>query len=305
LPIKIDNGLPARAILESENVFVMTEDRAMSQDIRPLKILILNLMPTKIETETQLLRLLGNSPLQVEVELMHMASHESKNTASDHLLKFYKTFDDVKDSRFDGLIVTGAPVELLNFEEVDYWEELCAVFDWARENVYSTFSICWGAQAALYHSYGLPKYTLEKKMFGVFEHRSLDSLHPLMRGFDDIFYIPHSRHTEIRREDIARVRDLQILAYSDMAGVYLLSDMGCRSFYATGHGEYDADTLAKEYFRDKNKGLPIEAPYNYFPGDDPERPPYVKWRLAGGLVLTNWLNYFVYQQTPYDFTLNL
>lgn len=300
MPIKIDNALPARELLEKENVFVMTKERAMSQDIRPLKIIILNLMPTKIETETQLLRLLGNSPLQVDIELLHMASHESKNTSASHLSKFYKVFDDIKDERFDGMIVTGAPVEHLAFEDVNYWEELCKVFQWAETNVYSTFNICWGAQAALYYHYGVEKHPLQEKMFGVFAHRSLDNYHPLMRCFDEVFYIPHSRHTEVRREDIAMVHDLQILSYSDKAGVYLLSDMACRKFFATGHAEYDADTLKKEYLRDKNKGLDIAPPYNYFPGDDPNNPPLVRWRSAASLLFANWLNYFVYQQTPYD-----
>ncbi|MDR1628827.1 MAG: homoserine O-succinyltransferase [Oscillospiraceae bacterium] len=300
MPIKVDNALPARALLEKENVFVMTEDRAMHQDIRPLKILLLNLMPTKIETETQLLRLLGNSPLQVDIELMHMATHQSRNTSAEHLLKFYKTFEDIKNEKFDGMIVTGAPVEHLPFEEVDYWPELCSVFEWAKTNVYSTFNICWGAQASLYFHYGVQKYNLNEKMFGVFEHRSLDTLHPLMRCLDEVFYIPHSRHTDIHMEDIAKVHDLQVLSYSDAAGIYLLSDMACRNFFATGHAEYDADTLAKEYFRDKNKRLPIAVPCNYFPDDDPEKTPLVRWRSAATLLFTNWLNYFVYQQTPYD-----
>lgn len=300
MPIKIANKLPAKQFLEAENIFVMTESRAITQDIRPLKIILLNLMPTKIVTETQILRLLGNSPLQVEVELMHMASHESKNTSSSHLLQFYKTFDEIKDRKFDGLIVTGAPVELMPFESVDYWPELCSVFQWAKTNVYSTFYICWGAQAGLYYHYGVPKYLLKEKMFGVFEHRSLDVFHPLMSCFDDVFCVPHSRHTEIRRDDIAHVKDLQILSYSDMAGVHLLSDMDCRNFYATGHSEYDVDTIAKEYFRDKAKGLSVPVPYNYFPNDNPEQKPKMIWRETGCLLFQNWLNYFVYQRTPYD-----
>ncbi len=300
MPINIDNLLPARAILEKENVFVMTPERAVAQDIRPLKILIVNLMPTKIETETQLLRLLGNSPLQVEIELLQTATHTSKNTSAEHILKFYKFFDEVKHLKFDGMIVTGAPVEHLEFEDVDYWQELCSIYDWAKTNVYSTFNICWAAQASLYYHYGIRKYNLQKKMFGVFPHRPLDPYHPLMRNFDEVFYIPHSRHTEIRREDIAFVKDLQILGYSDVAGVYLVSDMECRNFFATGHAEYDADTLAKEYFRDKNKGLEIDIPYNYFPNDDERLKPQITWRAAGGLLFLNWLNYFVYQQTPYD-----
>ena len=300
MPIKIANELPAHKALELENVFVMTEKRAVSQDIRPLKILILNLMPTKIETETQLLRLLSNSPLQVEIELLQVKSHKSKNTSQEHMLKFYKTFDEICDKKYDGLIVTGAPVENLEFEEVDYWEELCGIFEWSKKNVYSTFHICWGAQAALYYHYGVPKYPLEEKLFGVFPHRCLDNLHPLMRGLDDEFYVPHSRHTENLRSDIALVKDLQILSYSEYAGVHLVSDMACRNFFATGHSEYDRETLAKEYFRDVNKGLPIKVPYNYFPDDDPNRTPKMSWKGTANLLFTNWLNYFVYQQTPYD-----
>ncbi|MBQ7837517.1 MAG: homoserine O-succinyltransferase [Clostridia bacterium] len=300
MPIKIANELPAHKALELENVFVMTEKRAVSQDIRPLNILILNLMPTKIETETQLLRLLSNSPLQVEIELLQVKSHKSKNTSQEHMLKFYKTFDEIRDKKYDGLIVTGAPVELLEFEQVDYWEELCEIFEWSKKNVYSTFHICWGAQAALYYHYGVPKYPLEEKLFGVFPHRCLDNLHPLMRGIDDVFYVPHSRHTENRRSDIALVKDLQILSYSDYAGVHLVSDMACRNFFATGHSEYDRETLAKEYFRDVNKGLPINVPFNYFPDDDPQRTPRMSWKGTANLLFTNWLNYFVYQQTPYD-----
>lgn len=300
MPIKIPNKIPARHALELENIFVMAESRAKKQDIRPLRIILLNLMPTKVETETQILRLLSNSPLQVEIELLQMATHESKNTPLKHLLSFYKTLDDVKEEKFDGMIVTGAPVELLPFEEVDYWSELTEVFDWAEKNVYSTLYICWGAQAGLYYRYGVPKYSLAEKMFGIFPHRPLDLFHPLMRGLDDIFYVPHSRHTEIRREDIAKIKDLQIISYSDMSGVHIVSDMDCRNFYFTGHSEYDADTLAKEYFRDLNKGLNIKIPYNYFPENDIKRTPYMTWRQTGSLLFTNWLNYFVYQQTPYD-----
>ncbi len=300
LPIKIDNQLPAHRLLEMENVFVMSESRADKQDIRPLKMLLLNLMPTKIQTETQILRLLSNSPLQVEVELLQTATHQAKNVSPEHMLKFYKVFDEIKDERFDGLIVTGAPVEQMEFEEVDYWPELCKIFEWSNKNVYSTFHICWGAQAALYYHYGVPKYLLDKKVFGVFPHRSLDYFHPIMRGLDDEFMIPHSRHTEIRRSDIALVKDLQILSYSDMAGVQLLSDMDCRKFFSTGHFEYDRDTLAKEYFRDLDKGLDIDIPYNYFPDNDPKRTPVMNWRSTANLMFTNWLNYFVYQRTPYD-----
>ncbi len=300
MPIKIANELPAHKALESENVFVMTEERAMSQDIRPLNILILNLMPTKIETETQLLRLLSNSPLQVEVELLQVKSHKSKNTSQEHMLKFYKTFDEIRDKKYDGFIVTGAPVENLEFEEVDYWDELCEILEWSKKNVYSTFHICWGAQAALYYHYGVPKYPLEEKLFGVFPHKCLDPFHPLMRGLDEKFYVPHSRHTENRRSDIALVKDLQIISYSEQAGVHLISDMDCRNFFATGHSEYDRETLAKEYFRDVSKGLDIKVPYNYFPDDDPNMIPPVTWRGTANLLFTNWLNYFVYQRTPYD-----
>lgn len=300
MPIKIDSNLPAHKLLENENVFVMTEERAVSQDIRPLKILILNLMPTKIETETQLLRLLSNSPIQVEAELLQTATHEVKNVSKEHMFKFYKTFDEIKDERFDGMVVTGAPVENMEFEQVDYWDELCRIFEWSKTNVYSSFFICWGAQAALYYKYGLRKYRLDRKMFGVFEHVSLDNFHPLMRGLDDKFWVPHSRHTEVRRGDIALIKDLQILSYSEKAGVHLLSDMECRNFFSTGHSEYDRDTLAKEYFRDAEKGLDIDLPENYFPDNDPVKTPEVKWRGAANIIFSNWLNYFVYQRTPYD-----
>ncbi len=300
MPIKIDDRLPAKERLESENIFVMTATRAQTQDIRALKILILNLMPTKVETETQLLRLLSNSPLQVDIELLQTATHESKNTSAEHMLHFYKTFDEVKHKKYDGMIVTGAPVELLDFEDVDYWDELCEIFEWSKTNVYSTFHICWGAQAALYYHYGIKKYTLPEKMFGVFQHKPLDLYHPLLRGFDEVFDVPHSRHTEVRFSDIALCKDLQIIAYSEVAGIHLISDLECRKFFATGHCEYDADTLAKEYFRDKEKGLDIALPYHYFPNDDPTKKPLMTWRNAGTLLFTNWLNYFVYQRTPYD-----
>lgn len=300
MPIKIDDRLPARKSLEQENIFVMTQTRAQSQDIRPLKIIILNLMPTKIETETQFSRLLSNSPLQVEIELLQTATHKAKHASKEHMLTFYKTLDDIRDNRYDGMIVTGAPVELMEFEQVDYWAELCEIFDWAKTHVYSTFHVCWGAQAGLYYRYGVPKYTLPEKVFGVFPHKPLDLYHPLLRGFDEVYYAPHSRHTEIRFEDIALCKQLQILSYSEQAGIHLLSDLDCRNFFATGHSEYDANTLAKEYFRDRDKGLPIKIPYNYFPGDDPEKTPLVTWRASGTLLFTNWLNYFVYQKTPYD-----
>ncbi len=300
MPIRIDNELPARQLLENENVFIMTEDRAVSQDIRPLEILILNLMPTKIVTESQFLRILSNSPLQVNVELLQTATHRSKHTPREHMLKFYKTFDDIKDSRFDGMIVTGAPVEFMEYEDVDYWQELKKIFKWAETHVYSTFHVCWGAQAGLYYKYGIPKRTLPKKVFGVYEHIPLDLKHPLLRGFDDTFYAPHSRHTEVMAADITAEKDLSILAYSEKAGVHIVADKACRNFYCFGHCEYDGNTLALEYFRDKNKGLDIDVPYNYFPDDDPSKPPLIRWRAAGSLLYTNWLNYFVYQRTPYD-----
>ncbi|MDR1464224.1 MAG: homoserine O-succinyltransferase [Oscillospiraceae bacterium] len=300
MPIKIDASLPARGVLEMENIFVMSRERAMHQDIRPLKIVILNLMPTKVETETQLLRLLSNSPIQIEVDLLQTATHISKNTSQQHMLEFYQTFEDVRDKRYDGMIVTGAPVEQLPFEQVDYWDELRAIFDWSRRHVYSTFHICWGAQAAMYYYYGVPKYPLEKKLSGVYAHRMLDPLHPLLRGLDDEYLAPHSRYTEVRREDIAQVRDLQILAYSDRAGVALVSDMQCRNVFSTGHSEYDRETLAKEYFRDVGKGLDVAVPFHYFPDDDPRRTPKLRWRSAASLLFTNWINYFVYQKTPYD-----
>ncbi|MGN1169757.1 MAG: homoserine O-succinyltransferase [Acutalibacteraceae bacterium] len=300
MPIKIDGRLPAHKALEAENVFVMTEERANTQDIRPLNILILNLMPTKIETETQLLRLLSNSPLQIDVTLLQTATHQSKNVSQEHMLKFYSCFDDVKDKKYDGMVITGAPVELMDFEQVDYWDELCQIFEWTKTNVYSTFHICWGAQAGLYYHYGIPKYPLKKKVFGVFPHRSLDNFHPLLRGLDEVFFVPHSRHTEIRMNDIALVKDLQVLTYSDMVGIHLVSDMACRNFFATGHSEYDRDTLFKEYFRDKSKGLDIDVPYNYFPNDDPTKTPLITWRSSANIIFSNWLNYFVYQKTPYD-----
>ena len=300
MPIKIDGRLPAHKALESENVFVMTEERANTQDIRPLNILILNLMPTKIETETQLLRLLSNSPLQIDVTLLQTATHQSKNVSQEHMLNFYSFFDDVKNKKYDGMVITGAPVELMDFEQVDYWDELCQIFEWTKTNVYSTFHICWGAQAGLYYHYGIPKYSLDKKVFGVFPHRSLDNFHPLLRGLDEVFYVPHSRHTEIRMNDIALVKELQVLSYSDMVGLHLISDMACRNFFATGHSEYDRDTLFKEYFRDKSKGLEIDIPYNYFPNDDPTKTPLITWRSSANIIFSNWLNYFVYQKTPYD-----
>jgi homoserine O-succinyltransferase len=300
MPVKIPSTLPARTVLENENVFVMDEDRAIHQDIRALRVAILNLMPTKIATETQILRLLSNSALQVEITLLNTATHESKNTDADHLLEHYVTFEDVKQEKFDGLIITGAPVEQMPFEEVDYWGELVQIMDWAETNVESTFNICWGAQAGLYHRYGIPKYDLPRKMFGVFEHRVLSRTESLMRGFDDYFFAPHSRHTEIRREDIEKVPDLTILAESDEAGVYIVGSKDGRHLFITGHSEYDPFTLKGEYDRDINKGLPIHVPNNYYPKDDPQKSPIVRWRGHANLLYANWLNYYVYQVTPYD-----
>ena len=301
MPIKIDAQLPARSVLEMENIFVMSRERAMRQDIRPLRIAILNLMPTKIETETQLLRLLSNTPIQVDVELLQTASHTPKHTPQEHLLQFYKTFGEVRRQRFDGMIVTGAPVEQLPFEAVDYWPELCEIFAWSKRNVWSTFHICWGAQAGLYYHYGIEKYPMEQKLSGVFAHSLLAPTHPLVRGFDDDFLTPHSRYTEVRRQDIEAVPDLRLVSWSEQAGVYLVSDTACRNIYATGHSEYDRETLAREYFRDVKKGLDIRIPVNYFPDDDPGRTPKMRWRGASSLLFSNWLNYFVYQRTPYDF----
>ncbi len=300
MPIKVQSNLPAIKILEEENIFVMSEERALSQDIRPLKIVILNLMPTKIETETQLMRLLGNSPLQVDIELLQMATHKSKHTPRRHLTTFYKTFDEIKNQRFDGMIVTGAPVELMDFEEVDYWEELCEILDWAKTNVYSTFHICWGAQAGLYHRYGVRKFEFEEKLSGVFEHIILNPLHPILRGFDDTFKIPHSRYTGVVEKDIDKHPKLEILAKSDEAGVAIVCSKNGREFYILGHAEYDRDTLAREYFRDINKGLDIKVPKHYFPDDNPCASPPMSWKSYASLIYTNWLNYYVYQQTPYD-----
>ena len=300
MPVKIPSTLPARSILEQENIFVMGEERAEHQDIRPLRMAILNLMPTKIATETQLLRLLGNSALQVDVTLLHTATYESKNTDAEHLLNHYETFDAVRGEKFDGLIITGAPVEQMEFEEVDYWQELTRIMDWAETNVESTFYICWGAQAGLYHRYGIPKYPLPQKMFGVFEHQVLAPTERLLRGFDDTFYAPHSRHTEIRRADIEKVNEIQLLAESEEAGVYLVGSKDGRHIFVTGHSEYDPLTLKAEYDRDVNKGLPIHVPRNYYPGDDPTNMPKVRWRGHAHLLFSNWLNYYVYQVTPYD-----
>jgi homoserine O-succinyltransferase len=300
MPVMIPDSLPAMGILESENIFVMGENRAIHQDIRPIRVAILNLMPTKIVTETQLLRLLGNSPLQVEVELVHMESHESKNTPAEHLLKHYSTFSEIKHNNYDGLVITGAPVENMPFEEVDYWHELTDIMDWARTHVYSTFYICWGAQAGLYHYYGVPKHPLPRKMFGVFQHHVNVRFERLVRGFDDVFYAPHSRHTEVRREDILAVADLVLLSESHDAGAYIVISADRRHIFVTGHSEYDPLTLRGEYLRDVKSGLPIDVPQHYFPGDDPTREPLVRWRGHSNLLYSNWLNYYVYQQTPFD-----
>ena len=300
MPIKIPNELPAVKTLNSENIFVITETRALTQDIRPLRILLLNLMPTKIVTETQLSRLLGNTPLQVELELIRTKTHQSKNTSEEHLLAFYKTFDDVRDQNFDGMIITGAPVEHLPFEEVEYWDELCTIMEWTKTHVHSTFHICWGAQAGLYYHFGVKKYPLDKKMFGIFPHK-VDYRRPiLLRGFDDVFMAPHSRHTEIRREDLEKVPNLKILASSEEAGIYATMTEGGKQIFITGHSEYDALTLDSEYKRDVALGRPIEIPKNYYPDDDPTREPNVCWRSHANLLYSNWLNYFVYQTTPFD-----
>ncbi len=300
MPIKIPNALPATETLLSENIFVMTETRALSQDIRPLKILLLNLMPTKVETETQLARLLGNTPLQVELELIHTSTHKSKNVSEEHLLAFYKTFEDVKHKHFDGMIITGAPVEKMDFEEVTYWDELCEIMEWTKTHVTSTFHICWGAQAGLYYHFGINKYPLKEKMFGVFPHKVERRSSMLFRGADDIFMAPHSRHTEVKREDIEKVPELRIIATSEEAGIYALATDSGKQIFITGHSEYDPDTLKKEYFRDKNLGLEIKVPKNYFPDDDDTRDPVVSWRSHANLIYSNWLNYYVYQVTPYE-----
>ncbi len=300
MPIKIPNKLPAIKILTNENIFIMTETRAISQDIRPLQILLLNLMPTKIDTETQLSRLLGNTPLQVELTLMHTKSHVSKNTSEEHLLAFYLCFDDIKDRHFDGMIITGAPVEHLEFEEVEYWDELCEIMEWSKTHVYSTFHICWGAQAALYYHFGIKKYNLDEKLFGIFPHKANYKKSILLRGFDDTFYMPHSRHTTVRREDIMNEPGLKLLASSAAAGPVIMSTKNGRQIFVTGHAEYDQYTLDKEYRRDLLAGKPIKCPVNYYPYDDPTQPPNVMWRAHGNLLYANWLNYFVYQSTPYD-----
>ena len=300
MPIRIPNDLPAANVLQQENIFVMNQNRAGSQHIRPLEIVLLNLMPTKIVTETQLSRLLGDTPLQVNLTLMHTTSHQSKNTPQDHLLSFYKTFDELKDRKFDGMVITGAPVEQLPFEEVDYWSELCRIMEWSTHSVHSTLHICWGAQAGLYYHYGIPKHPLPQKLFGVFPHQLDYKRSILLRGFDDTFYAPHSRHTTVYREDIVLHPELRILASSPEAGVYALMTRHGKQIFIMGHGEYDPDTLEKEYLRDKNQGLPISVPAHYYPNDDDTKAPMVTWRSHANLLFSNWLNYFVYQTTPYD-----
>ena len=302
MPIRIQNDLPAKEILEKENIFVMDETRALSQEIRPLKVGILNLMPLKEDTELQLLRSFSNTPLQVDVTFITVKTHESKNTDKSHLNKFYQTFDEIRKKRFDGLIITGAPVEQMKFEEVDYWTELREIFAWCESHVTSTLYICWGAQAALHYYYGLEKVLLPQKLFGLYTHRVMNRKEPLVRGFDDYFVAPHSRHTTIPKEAIEACEDLKIMAESEEAGVFLCMAEGGKKIFVMGHPEYDPDTLAREYWRDKDKGLDIDVPAHYFPEDDPARVPIVRWRSAGQLLYTNWLNYYVYQTTPYDLT---
>lgn len=300
MPIRISQDLPAYQILQNENIFVMTHDRAEQQDIRPLKILILNIMPKKIETETQILRLLSNTPLQVDIELMHVASHVSKNTSLSHLETFYTTFGEIKDKHYDGMIITGAPVEHLPYEQVDYWDEICQIMEWSKTHVFSTLHICWAAQAGLYYHFGIPKYPLAQKMFGIFPHVVEVEHSLLLKGFDECFYVPHSRNTEIRRADIEQVSQLEILTSSPMSGVHIVANKNGRQYFITGHFEYDRDTIAQEYFRDRDKGIDIQIPYHYFPEDDPTRTPRVTWRCHANLMFSNWLNYCVYQRTPYN-----
>ena len=300
MPIRISSELPAFKTLGEENIFVMSKERAEHQDIRPLKVIILNIMPKKIETESQLMRLLSNTPLQVDVELLQMASHVSRNTSSHHLDSFYKTFDEISDNRYDGMIITGAPVELLDFEQVDYWKEITNIMEWSKTHVFSTIYICWAAQAGLYYHYGIPKYTLDQKMFGIFPHRAEVSNCQLLRGFDDIFYVPHSRNTEVRREDIERIPQLEILTSSEISGVHIVANKNGRQYFITGHSEYDRDTIANEYRRDVEKGIDIQIPYNYFPNDDPNNMPVFSLRCTANLMFSNWLNYCVYQKTPYN-----
>jgi len=300
MPIRIPNDLPAAQVMQQENIFVMKHQRATTQHIRPLEIVVLNLMPTKIVTETQLTRLLGNTPLQVNLELMHTSTHRSKNVSEEHLLTFYKTFDELKDRKFDGMVITGAPVEHMNFEDVDYWSELCQIMEWSKTHVHSTLHICWGAQAGMYYHYGINKHPLEKKLFGVYPHHVDYKRSILLRGFDDTFYVPHSRHTTIEREDIEAVPGLKILASSEEAGVYAVMNKNGHHIFITGHSEYDPLTLETEYLRDKKLGKPISVPENYYPDDDETKEPVVRWRGHANLLFSNWLNYFVYQTTPYD-----
>jgi homoserine O-succinyltransferase len=300
MPVNVPDKLPAIDILKEENIFVMDETRALHQDIRPLKIIILNLMPLKITTETDLLRLLSNSPLQIEIDFMKIKGHTPKNTSLDHMEQFYRNFDELNNRKYDGMIITGAPVELLPFEEVKYWDEMQQILDWAQHHVTSTLFICWAAQAGLYHYYGIPKYPIPQKMFGVFEHTHFNSQLPILRGFDDVFFMPHSRHTEIRAEDIEKVEELQIIAQSVQAGVAIVKAKRGRQLFVTGHSEYSRFTLDKEYKRDLKKNLPIQPPVNYYPGDNPAQTPLMRWGSAANLLFSNWLNYYVYQETPYN-----
>lgn len=300
MPLNIPDQLPAIELLREENIFVIDNTRASHQDIRPLKIVILNLMPLKISTETDLLRLLSNTPLQVEIDFLKIKGHRHKNTSAEHMRTFYTTFDKIKKNKYDGMIITGAPVEQLPFEEVTYWDEMKEIMDWSVHNVTSSLFICWGSQASLYHFYGIPKYDLNKKMFGVFKHRVSDNKLPIFRGFDDEFYVPHSRHTEIRKEDINKVPELEIISSSEESGVNMVMAKNGRQLFITGHSEYSRETLSNEYHRDLKKKLPIEIPKNYFPNDDPNQKPVMKWRSAANLLFTNWLNYYVYQKTPYN-----
>ncbi|MFS1511647.1 homoserine O-acetyltransferase MetA [Chengkuizengella sp. SCS-71B] len=303
MPVKIPDHLPAREVLNNENIFVMDESRAFHQDIRPLKVIMLNLMPTKETTETQILRLLSNTPLQVEFTLIHPKTHASKNTSQEHLKQFYKTFEEVRHLRFDGMIITGAPVETLNFEDVNYWEELKDIMEWSKEHVTSTLHICWASQAGLYHHFDVPKYLLDEKIFGVFQHQTNVKNVKLFRGFDEVFNAPQSRHTEIRREDIEKHENLEILSESEEAGVYIVGTKDGKQIFVTGHAEYDAETLKWEYDRDINKGMECAIPKNYFPKDDPANKPYSTWRAHGSLLFSNWLNYYVYQETSYDWVI--
>lgn len=300
MPIRISSELPAFKTLMNENIFVMSKERAEHQDIRPLKVVILNIMPKKIETESQLLRLLSNTPLQVDIDLLHVASHVSKNTSLNHLSSFYKTFDEIKNTRYDGMIITGAPVELLDYEQVDYWDEICRIMEWSITHVFSTLHICWAAQAGLHYHFGIPKYPLDKKMFGIFPHKAEVENCQLLRGFDDVFFVPHSRNSEIRREDIEKVSQLEILTSSDISGVHIVANKNGRQYFITGHSEYDRDTIANEYFRDMQKGIDIQLPYNYFPDDNPNNTPKFSWRCTANLMFSNWLNYCVYQLTPFN-----